>query len=166
MLHIYRRFSEINIDELMKVYEQSNRDRGTLEYPDEPDGLQITLVEQDFYNYLNEDFFSNPNSLYFIWEEEGKYLCAARLEQYKDGFLVEGIETRPTERRMGYASLVLSGLLKHIKENMKACVYSHVKKNNKASLALHKSCGFEVISDAALLIDGSFSREYQTMVNR
>lgn len=164
MLHIYRRASDINIAELMKVYAQSNSETGKMNYPNESEGLQIMLAEQDLYSYLREEFFTTPNAYYFVLSRNGKYVCAARAEPHMDGYLVEGIETRQDERRKGYAAQLLSALVKHINADTDTAVYSHVKKSNVASLALHRSCGFGVLADSALLIDGTVSRAFVTMV--
>lgn len=138
---------------LMEIYIEGN-----LEKTEE--GLTLLQAEQDFYTYLRDVFFRVPGAAYFIWLERGEYVSALRLEPYRDGWLLEALETRPDRRRQGYAEQLLRGVLRlpgYIR------IYSHVHKENIPSLAVHARCGFCRISEQAVYIDGSVNSSACTL---
>ena len=136
MLHMARSLGELNFSQLMEVYIEGTR--GLLQ------------AEQDFYQYLREVFFVTPGAVYAIWQENGRYVSALRLEPYKDGLLLAALETAPEHRRKGYAEALIHSILPG-----RGKVYSHVHKRNKPSLRIHEKCGFQRVSETAAYLDGS-----------
>ncbi len=160
MLKWITNMKEISFPMLMEVYAETNRKTACVEWPELPEGFAIEKAERDFYDYLRNGFFRTDRSVYALWEVNGKYVSALRLEPYRDGLLIEALETAPLERRKGYGFALVQAVVCHI-EGTK--LYSHVEKQNKASLALHERCGFEKISDCAVYIDGSVNYRGCTM---
>ena len=154
MMRIAGSLREINFALLMEVYIE-----GTMEKACE--GLSLREAEQDFYVYLHDDFFRQKGSVYCVWEENGVYLSALRMEPYKDGWLLEAFETAPTQRRKGYGEKLLRQVVA-LPEYEK--IYSHVHKRNIPSLRLHEKCGFRRISEQASYIDGSVNSYACTMM--
>lgn len=152
MLSVIRSLQELKFGQLMQVYDECNRENGGEFYPELPQNQQILQAEQDFYQYLRECFFRTEGAFYAVWEENGSYVCALRMEPYQDGMLLEALETAPEHRKRGYAASLISAVLK-LPEMPK--VYAHVHKKNTASLRTHASCGFQRILEHALYIDGS-----------
>ena len=103
------------------------------------------------------------DAFYAVWVEESVYKSAARFCPYKDGYLLHSLETAPNNRRKGYACLIVTQALEHLKASGCKMVYSHVEKRNKASLALHRKCGFEIISDSATYLDGTVTQYSNTL---
>lgn len=155
MLKIFHNLAELSFSQLMAVYNEGNRLNGSDIYPNLPEDHQLRMAESDFYNYLNAVFFRQPDSFYAVWEEAGRYVCALRLEPYKDGFLLCALETDPCCRRMGYASKLLEAVLAYIARRGSGTVYSHVSKRNQASVEVHRKMGFQVILEYAVYSDGS-----------
>lgn len=143
----------------MGIYEEGNRENGALFFPDLPAGQQMIRAEQNFYQYLQEGFYSVPGAVYAIWVEKDVYVCALRLEPYEDGILLEALETAPSERRKGYAEKLIRAVQMHFSQK----IYSHVSKKNTASLRVHEKCGFYEILDYAKYIDGSVVRTAVTL---
>lgn len=154
MLKIIRSLKELDFYRLMQVYEEGNRENGAERYSDLPGSQQLIQAEQDFYAYLRE-FFAAPQVLYAVWEADGRYAAALRLEPYQDGLLLEALETAPDLRRKGYAVSLIKAVLPVLEAQGYKAVYSHVHKKNKASLAVHAACGFQRILEHAVYIDGS-----------
>ena len=154
MLRIVNKLHNLSFGKLMGVYAEGNRENARESYPQLPLEQGILEAEQDFYRYLQAVFFSTKGAFYALWEENGEYVSALRLEPYRDGLLVEAVETAPERRRKGYARKLLKSTLDYLKEGK---VYAHISKKNEASLALHKICGFVRISEQAVYIDGSVS---------
>ena len=154
MLRLAYGLHQLQFGKLMSIYEEENEKNGALAAPQLPPGQQILQAEQSFYQYLAESFFPISHGVYAIWEENGNYRCALRLETYEDGLLLAALETAPQFRRMGYAEMLIKAV--HQKFEMK--IYSHVEKRNISSLRIHEKCGFRQIKDDAHYIDGSFSK--------
>lgn len=161
MLKVINKLSQLKFSDLMQVYEETNLLTGREHYPGLPETAQLREAEQDFYEYLRSVFFRQKNAKYAVWEEHGRYLSAVRLEPYLDGVLLCALETAPEYRRKGYGELMVKELQLYL-GGMR--IYSHVAKANTPSIELHKKCGFQIIKDYALHMDGSVFRDSVTMI--
>ncbi len=154
MLRYARALHLLSFGSLMEVYLEGNQENAADNYSGRSAGEGLLLAEQDFYNYLHDVFFPTEGALYAIWEEDGRYVSALRLEPYQDGLLIEGLETAPAARRKGYAKALMQAIQQ---DHPDATLYAHVHKQNVPSLELHRSCGFSRISEHATYIDGSIN---------
>lgn len=145
--------SSVRFGQLMEVYLEGNLENGRERYPFLSPSEQLLSAEQDFYQYLSE-FFRTSGSFYLVLSQQERYLTALRMEPYKDGLLLEALETRPEERRKGYASELLLRCRK-IAAEQATKIYSHISKRNLPSIAVHERCGFRRILDYAVYVDGS-----------
>lgn len=152
MLRICDRLTQIHFGRLMQVYAEGVAENGAEFYPDLSENEQILRAEQDFYAYLQTGFFTQPGDLYCIWEENGAYVSALRLQRYQDGLLLEALETHPDQRRLGYACRLIQAVLEELRPEK---LYSHISHRNAPSIAVHQKCGFRKISDQARYADGS-----------
>ena len=152
MLIVAKKLRELSFGKLMEVYREGNLENAQDLWPEESEGRQLALAEQEFYQYLQQVFFRTEGAMYLIWEDSGRYVSALRLEPYRDGLLLEALETAPEQRRKGYASKLLSAALEFASGYK---IYSHVHKRNVPSLAVHKSAGFTRILEYAVYADGS-----------
>ena len=164
LLERIKRLSDLRFGELMAVYEEGNRENGALSYPNLSEGQQILCAEQDFYQFLS-DFLKTAYSCYFVLSDDGHYVAALRLEPYKDGLLLEALETKPGRRRMGYGQRLIMQTLEQIKTETH-CVYSHISKKNLPSIRVHEKCGFQRILNEAVYIDGSVNDRAYTYCYR
>lgn len=158
MLYIARNLGQLDFSQLMAVYEEGNLENGGELYSGLPQGQALLRAEQDFYQYLRHDFFAVNGAYYAIWQENEMYVSALRIEPYKDGVLLEALETHPKHRRKGFAEKLIREVLP-----MEPKVYSHVGKRNAASLRVHEKCGFYRISEQAVYIDGSVNDKCCTL---
>ena len=145
MLKMIHSMADLDSEQLLDIYKEHAWD------------------ELDFLSYLQEDFFQQPNAVYAVWVEGADYKSAVRLEQCGDGLLLHSLETNPGDRRRGYAYNLLSGCLDYLQTTNYQVVYSHIDKRNRASLNLHKKCGFQLFSDFARYIDGTVTQNSCTM---
>ena len=152
MLICAKTFRELDLDSLMEVYLEGNRENGEDLYPDESPERQMELAKRDFESYLRESFYAQEHACYWIWSEDGEYRSALRLEPYQDGLLLEALETHPDQRRKGYAKKLISAVLEQLPTGTR--VYSHISKRNTPSLASHRSCGFAKLLDYCVDTDG------------
>ena len=162
MLVLARSLRDLDFEQLMSVYAESNGKSGGEKYSGEPLSRQRALAERDFYEYLL-DFFRTRGALYAVLEQEGIYVSALRLEPFQDGLLVEALETAPDTRGKGWATALLTEVL-----GLPQCkiLYSHVRCRNLASRRVHEKCGFHVFRDFARYLDGSVDANALTYVWR
>lgn len=161
MLLIAKQLKDLSFGKLMEVYTEGNMENGQEFWPDESPERQMALAEQDFYDYLSRTFFPVPGAYYCVWEADGHYISALRMEPYQDGLLLEALETAPGHRKKGYAKKLIRAVLDHMGHGK---VYSHVSKRNTASLRTHEACGFRKLLDHAVYADGSVLSASQTLL--
>ena len=124
---------------------------------------QVYAQDADDFFYEDAlDFLAEEGCCYAVWVVDGRYKSALRWQPFRDGFLVAGIESNPTDRRKGYAQSLLSAVLNRFACDGSTKVYSHIHKDNLESIRLHQRCGFVQIKDSAVLLDGSASNHYFT----
>jgi RimJ/RimL family protein N-acetyltransferase len=160
MLILARSLRDFSFSKLMDVYIEGNMENAEECWPELDDGQKLLRAEQEFYQYLTDVFFRTPEAVYAIWEERGNYISALRLEPYRDGHLLEALETAPTSRRQGYAEKLIRAVQEQFPNQR---VYSHVGKKNVPSLRVHEKCGFRRISEYAAYIDGSVNQRACTL---
>lgn len=143
MMHIYASPIKIDVDKLMRIYHEAD----------------LSLREQR--NFCDDlyHFFNVRGAVYAVWEITGDYVCALRVEPYRDGVIIAGLHTRSDMRGMGHASALLSCVLEHLQQKK---VYSHIAKSNKPSIFVHQKCGFKQVADFAVFLDGTVSHNYVT----
>ncbi len=161
MIERIDRLGNLQFGQLMMVYEESNRYNGEENYPYLSREEQLMAAEQDFYRYL-EVFFKEYDGFVLILSHGSRYLSALRAERYKDGYLLEALETLPDQRNKGYGEELVRALLAWANER-NIPIYSHVSKSNFPSLSVHKKCGFHKVLDYAVYIDGSVNERAYTM---
>lgn len=160
MLKLIRSMGQLSFSELMKVYIEGNQEKTEQDWPELPSDVGLQMAEQDFYQYLKEVFFPTKGSVYGIWEEQGRYYSALRLEPYRDGLLLAALETAPEHRQKGYGEKLVRSVLAEMGQQK---IYSHVSKTNAPSLKLHSKCGFQRISETAVYLDGSVNSRCCTL---
>ena len=161
MLYLTHSLSQLHFGSLMTVYGESNRENGREFWPEEPEMRQIQLAEEDFYRYLSQVFFQTRGAVYAVWEKNGRYVSALRLEPYRDGLLLEALETAPEQRRKGYAAALIRAVQGFLEGKTK--LYSHVDRRNLPSLKVHETCGFRRVADFAVYVDGSVDQKMYTL---
>ena len=164
MLHLYPSAKGFPFSALPAIYRDSLRSSGAFQYPEEPRAQQELQAEADFLSYIRLDFFPRQGSLYALWDQDEKFISAARIEPYRDGVLLSGLETAPEQRCRGGASHLLESLLESLQEHGIRRVYSHVRKDNAPSLAVHKRCGFVIYKTTAVYLDGSADSRCYTLL--
>lgn len=136
MLIIAKSMRDLHLDGLSQVYDY-DRDK-----------------TMEFEAYLRQVFFQTKGAVYCIWQKDGRYVSALRLEPFEDGWILAGLETAPQERRKGYATELIRHTVQWLGNGK---VYAHIYHRNKASIAVHQRCGFRQIAPHARFLDGSVS---------
>ncbi len=138
---------------LMEIYEESNRENIEYFFP-EYKGTEEGLMKviQSFTGYIKNEFLSQPGNVYYVWVSGGEWVSALRLYKLEGFHYIEALETKPSERKRGYAC----ALLQAVAERVGSIIRDNVSKSNTASLAVHKKCGFEIESqDAVDFLNGN-----------
>lgn len=139
MLKVVRSMKELPFGQLMQVCSETYDVRS----------------EQDFYYYLRDCFFQTSGSMYCLWIVHEKPVSALRLEPWKDGVLLTGLETAPELRNRGYACALIKAVQSFLEAQKTLRIYAHIDKKNAASIHTHGKCGFRQIADTAAYLDGS-----------
>ena len=163
MVKLYYNLRDLDFDQLMQIYEEGTRENGRDNYPRLALAEQILAAQQDFYAFL-QAFFRNPQAFYAVLEIDGVYRAALRMEPFMDGMLLEALETKPVDRRKGYAKELIKTVLTQLHNSQHTKVYSHIHKKNTASIAVHTACGFENVLPYARYIDGSVLQNSYTFL--
>ena len=161
MMIIVDTLDQLRFGHLMAVYEESNTENGAEFYPKLPAGQQILEAEQDFYHYLHNGFFNRPGDRYCIWEEDGIYVSALRLQRYQDGLLLEALETHPDHRGKGFAKALIRAALETAECDK---VYVHINPRNAPSIAAHTKSGFRKILDYSVYANGTVNSYCHTFL--
>ncbi len=154
MLQIISASSMLDYGQMVNVYRESLLREGQEKYPYLEENQQQLEVEQDFFLFL-KSFLKQPDSFCAVWALDCGYVSALRIEPYRDGLLVEGLETEPNFRNHGYAKQLLRATLDYLNNRGRLKIYSHIHNQNIASVKVHLSCGFICVSDCAAYVDGS-----------
>ena len=147
----------------MDLYAEGNAENAREFYPHLEKYQGVLAAENDFYGYLQDVFFRTKGAVYCIWEENGIYISALRLEPYRDGLLLAALETHLDYRKKGFAVKLIREVLAWLSERGSQTIYSHIHKRNTASLNTHLACGFRRIAAQAVYIDGSVTNSSCTM---
>lgn len=150
MLLRFDSFADLNTDQLMKIYIESNTENSACFFPDEKDMQKaILLCEESFIKYLKDDFYSQAGRTYWVWEENGQWISALRTYLINDDlYYIEALETRPECRKQGYGEKLLMMIIEELKAQGDFELCDCVSKENIASLKTHLKAGFLIVSDS------------------
>jgi len=164
MLKIINAFSELNMAQYLHLCRESIQQSGWEKYRHLSSEMQVQNAKDDLILFLSEDFFRQKNAFCAVWVVDDAYVSVLRIEPYRDGVLLHALESDPRLRRNGYAYDLICAVLSYLREEKLTSVYSHIHKWNYPSMCLHEKCGFEKISDSAVLLDGTITQNYCTMM--
>ena len=153
-------FQELNWGAICRIYEEGFYLRGKAAYPRMPENEQILRAQEDTYHYLRDEFYTTDGAYYAFWVEENNWVSALRMRYYRDGILLDALETAPDCRNCGYARRLLQEVLSQLSPHTK--VYSRILRRNKASVHLHLQCGFKKVKPYAVFLDGTFRMDADT----
>ena len=148
MLKLISQMKDLDFSRFLNVYSES---------------VQSIHAENALYDYLLSVF--SYGGYCAVWVRDNNYVSALRLEPYRDGFLIAGLETVPKERGRGYATALMEALCGAVPGSAVA-LYSHVKLSNQPSVCVHKKCGFLQIHDYAVFLDGSVDTRSITLCKK
>lgn len=158
---------KIDDKKLMAVYSEGNIENAEYFYPQIEDRAEaVKMVETDFCNFVKNEFLDGKNA-YYVFSVNGVWVSALRLNYVEPSFYyIEAIETAPAFRKKGYATELLSEVLRDLKPLGHFKICDCVGKKNSASLATHFKCGFVIASERGYdylqreYDDGCYGLEY------
>ena len=150
----FDRPEDLDFPKLMEVYRESNLDNIAYFFPEETDRERgLRAVEAGFRDYLTGDFFASPGNRYYVLEDGGSWVSAIRLfpvPEQPGVWYAEALETAPEQRRKGYARRMMEMLFDLLVREGPFELWDTVHRQNAASLAFHRSLGFEIVQDPAV----------------
>ena len=142
-------YRDLDARKLMNVYAESNFENTDYFCPEESDKrLAVQKVEAGFLEFLRDEFFNLAEASYWILEENGLWISALRTCLVQPGlYYLEALETRPDQRKKGYGTMLLSGVVEAFGKEGPFRLCDCVGKKNIASLRTHEKCGFQIVSE-------------------
>lgn len=147
MLKLIYRMKELDFSQFLEVCKESVSEN-------DPGASQL-------FDYIHLMFCNGGACA--VWIHEGVYVSALRLELYRDGYLITGLETAQGQRGKGFATKLITGVAIELTAQNTKALYAHVKRSNRASLRVHDKCGFITILDHAVFLDGSVDTRSVTL---
>ena len=130
-----------------EIYIEGSTENARENYPDRADLTDAIKEEEALFVAFLQKFFSSPDNTYYVLEENGIPVSAARLSKIDDFYYLEALETPPAYRKSGYASRLLNEIIALLHERGAVDIRDCVSKTNTASLATHKKCGFSIAEE-------------------
>ena len=130
-----------------EIYIEGCTENARENYPNQTDLTDAIKKEETSFVAFLQDFFSSPNNTYYVLEENGIAVSAARLSKIEDFYYLEALETPPACRKLGYASRLLNEIIALLHQRGAVDIRDCVSKTNTASLATHKKCGFTIAEE-------------------
>lgn len=133
------------------IYPEGCIENAKWRYPDR-ENLSEAIEEEARYfeSFLKEKFFPKENNRYYVLDVEGEWVSALRLTQLDGFYYLEALETPPKQRKMGYGARVLKETIELLAQRGPVVIRDSVKKDNLASLATHRKCGFRIEQEEAV----------------
>ena len=143
-----REFDSINENEryrlVHEIYGESNLENVRWDNPEVEDFSKLLFEYEKGYMDFVQSFLDSEENRYYIWEINGQWVSALRMTKVEDFYYLEALETAKQYRQKGYGTKFLQELIELLKKRGKVIIRSNVSKNNMASLALHRKCGFAI----------------------
>lgn len=166
-LIVFENFDSVNIGEFLNVYKESSEHNSAKWYPEMSEKEALTEYENGYIGYMQNEFFDGRRKL-FVLSDGHKYLSALRLiEISQNRYYLEALETAPEFRKRGYGKELILQTEKHLKSKSgEFSVFSHVAKDNTASLNTHFAAGFEITADYYIENGETINDEYELTYNK
>ena len=143
---ITNKIEGINLDKLMDIYEESNRENLSMVESDPGEKTDKNILYQkvraSYKSYIKNEFLKDRKNRLAILIDGEKYLAGLRIYDEGNFYLLEALETNPIYRRMGYGERLVREVLKALEKGKE--IRAGVSVSNKKSLALHKKVGFKL----------------------
>ena len=96
MLKLIYHMRELDFHSIVRLYKNDSFEAYDVEYR--------FAAEHAFCHYLREVLFTIKDAFYAVWIERNQYIAVLHVEPYRDGMLLEALETSQKNRRQGYAT--------------------------------------------------------------
>lgn len=159
MLLIAKSLDELRFEELAALYRYDLEVEGFEDGMCELDDDWFLEKRSQFRIYLSARFFSKPDCrpgirpFYAIWEEEGRYVSAVRVNVYEQGLQLEALQTGEAWRRQGYATALVNAVLEYLAQRGSFPIYAHARDYMTYVHNMLERAGFHEILDYAVRKD-------------
>lgn len=140
---------ELDCSQLMAVYREANLENAAYFEPEARDSDQaVRRCEDQFWAYLQDEFFTGPGRVYWVLEQNGLWVSALRTTEVEPRrFYLEALETHPDYRRQGFATELLRAMQQSLAANGPFEIRDCVRRTNLPSVRAHLNAGFVVAAD-------------------
>lgn len=143
---------------IRSIYTEGCRENAQGRHPEAADLTDAILEEEQFFLEFMNKFMPQERNRYYILEENGEWVSALRLTHIDGFYYLEALETSEAHRKNGYAAQLINEVIALLRTRGRVELRSNVSKENSASLAVHKKCGFVIAEENGVnYIDGTQS---------
>lgn len=132
---------------IQTIYTEGCRENAQWRHPEATDLTAAIAEEEQVFLEFFRKFLSNERNRYYILEENGEWVSALRLTRIDDFCYLEALETAENHRKEGCAVRLMGEVIDLLRTRGTVEIRSNVDKENTASLATHKKCGFIVAEE-------------------
>ena len=164
MLKLFYAMKELDFSRLSQVYRESLQRDGEENRPGLSAYQQICYAEDALYDCFMA-LFEN-GGICAAWVQNESYVAVLRLEPYRDGYLIAGLETASGERGKGIATILVNEVCRVLTDRGVKILYSHIRNSNLPSIRTHEKCGFSACLEHAVFLDGSVDTRSKTYIKK
>lgn len=143
-----------------EVYPEGSYENAREKYPEAEDLTDAIREEEQYFMGFLKKFLSKDVNRYYVLEVDGQWVSALRLTRLDGFYYMEALETAPEYRKKGYAAKLIGEVVALLQERGAVTIRSNVNKENIASLATHKKCGFVIAEENGINYLTGESREW------
>ncbi len=132
---------------IRSVYAEGCRENAQWRHPEATDLTGAIAEEEQFFLDFMHAFMPQERNRYYILEENGEWVSALRLTRIDDFYYMEALETAENHRKEGCAARLTNEVIALLRTRGAVEIRSNVDKDNAASLATHKKCGFVIAEE-------------------
>lgn len=127
-----------------EIYAEASLENAQWRHPELVDYEEAVKEEEMLAMDFIRTFMQKEENKYYVLESDGQWVSALRLTKINDFYYLEALETSAEHRKKGFATKIINEVILRLKERGRVIIRSNVDKENLASLATHRKCGFEI----------------------
>ena len=145
---------------IRSIYTEGCRENAQWRHPKAEDLTDAIHEEEQFFLEFLGKFMPQERNRYYILEENGEWISALRLTHIENFYYLEALETAETHRQQGCAARLMGEVIALLRKRGSVELRSNVDKENTASLATHKKCGFVIAEENGINYISGTESEY------
>ena len=150
MLLVFETMNDKELEKLTELYAEGCYKNAKYLHPNDEDLTEAILEQKRGHVAFFKEFLTKKGNTYYVLEEAGQWVSTLRMTKVNDFYYLEALETPVEYRKKGYGSKIIMEVISYLKQDGPVIIRDSVKKDNLASLATHRKCGFVIEHENAI----------------